>query len=464
MKWEVKVTNVVTRLRRRTGPSTSYRIVNWIYPGKTGIVVDIKNVGKAVWYKWEDGKWSCAKTAGGTVYLTKVKDLEEKVDPPKPEPKPEPAPKPEEPPYVAKEIDETAISNDLGKKFGSYDWYAKSSYSYGTYDVVTDEVINKELDRIRYNMDIAYVDKNDIYGQSTNGYLSDIQKKLHHSFNRYKTPFVDKELSKTFAYVFFTRPDLNILEYADNTFTLKSQCFQDPKYNYCFRSNSNTLRSLVGIGNPNHKFLVLLSNEALSFEVSDMTLKTLEHGETYNGNKIIYGSTDHESVGSGEMNISYRDTPALDIFKMHLIWTDYINKVSRGLMDPKEEYIKQKILDYAVSCYYFLCGPDGSSILYWQKLTGVFPINTGENAFSWDDGTLLAKPEINIKYMYSMRTSMDIVHLQEFNDLVLNVSDYKDTYSPDNCQTGSTLTHCPYIMEAEASNGSKLYRLMWLES
>ena len=41
MKWEVKVTNVNTRLRVRTGPGTSYRIVNWQYPSG-GIVVESK--------------------------------------------------------------------------------------------------------------------------------------------------------------------------------------------------------------------------------------------------------------------------------------------------------------------------------------------------------------------------------------------------------------------------------------
>jgi hypothetical protein len=42
------------------------------------------------------------------------------------------------------------------------------------------------------------------------GYFSDLQKKMYNSFNRNKTAFPDKNLNKTFAYVFFTRPDLNI--------------------------------------------------------------------------------------------------------------------------------------------------------------------------------------------------------------------------------------------------------------
>ena len=62
MKWEMKVTNVQSRLRIRTGPSTSYRITDYKYPGNTGVVVESKTVGGATWYKWESGGWSCGKT------------------------------------------------------------------------------------------------------------------------------------------------------------------------------------------------------------------------------------------------------------------------------------------------------------------------------------------------------------------------------------------------------------------
>src|SRR5699024_6516012 len=157
--------------------------------------------------------------------------------------------------------------------------------------------------------------------------------------------------------------------------------------------------------------------------------------------------TDHESNAAGEISVRYVDTVNLDIFKMHTIWVDYINKVSRGIFKHREKYIKDRILDYASSCYYFLCGPDGSTILYWQKLTVVFAINTGENVFSWDSGTLLAKPEINIKYMYAFKTPMDIAHLNEFNSLTKNTNGnkFKSVYSASNVQSGSTLTHSPYI-------------------
>jgi hypothetical protein len=485
MRWHVSV-NVNTRLRVRTGPGLSYRIVDYKYNGNTGIVVDSKTSGGLTWYKWEGTNyWSCA-IENGSKYLNKIYDLEPK---PTPSPAPEPTPPSKDPIDVTRP--QTQVDPGSGRnventtKFSPNqdDWYIPMTFSTGSYNPVDDDIIAKNIAALKHNMDISYSTKDDVYdgylSDSSKGYFSDLQKKLYNSFNRNKTAFPDKELTKTFAYVFFTRPDLNILERESGTtnFKLASQMDLDKKYSYLWNNNPWCLKSLVSAGNPYHKFMVLLSNEAQSFEVGDVVLKTTEHGETYNGNKIIYGKSDQESNAAGEMSIRYVDSVNLDIFKLHVAWVDYINKVSRGIIEPKREYMTGKILDYAASCYYILCGPDGSTILYWQKLTGVFPINTGENTFSWDSGTLLAKPQIDIKYMYSFKSSMDPRTLIEFDSLSSTSKKQKKMlddkgayikgkyYEGDyGIQTGSTLTHAPRILDTEDTEGNKIFRLIWVEN
>ena len=486
MKWEVRVnpSTVHTRLRVRTGPGTSYRIVNWKYPDNGAIVVDSKVTNGATWYKWEGTEyWSCGKTSSGTEYLLKMRDLEEET---KPEPTP-PNPAPETPKEETKNVnmeDQVYVISDnqfLNNGGFSTDssWYQPMIFAENDYNVYSDSLIEYNIAALKHNMDISYTIKGDIYDgtyNSPNGYFAGLQKKMYNSFNRNKTAFPDKALSKTFAYVFFTRPDLNILTRAEGStdFTLNDEnTGHDPKYKYLWQNNPWCLKSLVSAGNPHHKFMVLLSNEALSFEVGDVVLKTMEHGETYNGNKIIYGRSDQESNAAGEMSIRYIDTVNLDIFKLHLVWTDYINKVSRGVFSPKIGYMKNRILDYAVSCYYFLCAADGSTILYWQKLTGVFPVNTSENTFSWDSGTLLAKPEINIKYMYSFKSSMDMFSLYEFNEMASSSTErkmildgectYKNQKGDYGIQTGSTLTHSPRVWKTKDTEGNMIFRLVWVE-
>ena len=480
MRWHVAVTNVGnSRLRVRTGPGLSYRIVDHVYQNETGIVIDSKTVSGRTWYKWEDtGYWSCGIQNNGTKYLTMIYDLEVKPQQPSTS-----TPKEEEPKTPVIDTGDLNIDHggmkDLGKggEAGISTWYQPSYKGSATFKEIDykeydNEFIAKEIAKIKYNMDIGYKNKDDIYSDYTKdniskGYVSDLQKKLYNSFNRNKVAYPDKELSKTFAYVFFTRPDLNILTRASGSkdFSLTKQMSYDLKYEYLYKNNPWCLKSLIDAGNPNHKFMIFLSNEALSFEVGDIVLKTHEHGETYNGHKIMYGRSDIESNIAGEMSVRYIDTVNLDVFKLHLAWVDYINKVSRGVFYPKREYIRGKILDYACSCYYILCGPDGSTILYWQKLTGVFPVNTGENVFSWDSGTLLAKPEINIKYMYSFKSSMDPLILHEFNELTSASRKYKYSYDANNLFGGSTLTHAPYIkLDDTDVVGNQIYRLMWVEN
>lgn len=471
MRWHVSV-NVSTRLRVRTGPATSYRIVDYKYNGQTGIVVDCKTSGGMTWYKWEGTNyWSCG-VENGKKYLNLIYDLGEKPpaqDPPKPKPEPD---------YditinpINPVVDGVRDGKDNSKTlYVGSPWDKPVFFTENApYDVQSDSVIAKNIAAIKNNMDIGYSASSDVYNgyllNSSKGYLSDLQKKLYNSFNRNKVAFPDKELPKTFAYVFFTRPDLNILTRSSGStnFSLTSQMDRDKKYQYLWENNPWCLKSLVLSGNPYHKFMVLLSNEALSFEVGDVALKTIEHGETYNGNKIIYGHSDQEANAAGEMSIRYIDTINLDVFKLHLAWTDYISKVSRGVFEPKRTYMKERILDYAVSCYYFLCGPDGNTILYWQKLTGVFPINTSENTFSWDSGTLLAKPEINIKYAYSFKSSMDMLTIHEFNELSSTSITGKPILDKYNIQTGSTMTHAPHVFYTKDTEGQTIFRLMWVEN
>jgi hypothetical protein len=354
MRWEVRVnpSTVTTRLRVRKGPSTSFAIVNWKYPNQGANIVDSKVTNGATWYKWEGTEyWSCAKTANGTEYLLKMRDLEEKSDPTPPN---SPTKKPENKDItidpMTYHITDTKFENN-GQSNSDSSWY-QPMMAYGNtefdqvdYNDYSELAIANNIAAIKHNMDISYTTLDDVYDNiwttgGGSGYFSDLQKKMYNSFNRNKTAFPDKNLNKTFAYVFFTRPDLNILTVGSGStnLTLNDEnvgC--DPKYKYLWKNNPWCLKSLVSAGNPYHKFMVLLSNEALSFEVGDVVLKTMEHGETYNGNKIIYGRSDQESNAAGEMSIRYIDTVNLDIFKLHLVWTDYINKNSSSSQPTHSE-------------------------------------------------------------------------------------------------------------------------------
>ncbi|WP_171567733.1 hypothetical protein, partial [Brevibacillus sp. MCWH] len=145
-----------------------------------------------------------------------------------------------------------------------------------------------------------------------------------------------------------------------------------------------------------HDFHPYLSNTANSFELSDEFIKTVEHGETLTGYKVQYGKNNIESNSSGSFSISYIDDAEFNIYKTHKAWIEYISRVYRGEVTPKRDYIQKKILDYTVSVYYFICGPDGETILFWSKYFGVFPTNTPSSASSWSKGSSVKLPEFTI--------------------------------------------------------------------
>jgi hypothetical protein len=127
---------------------------------------------------------------------------------------------------------------------------------------------------------------------------------LFHKFNRFKVAFPDYHLPKTFAHVFFTRPDLHLM---DGPSSLLSDVDNDPTFYYLFKNNPDILRALTRYFDSSHDFHPFIGNTAQSFELSDEYVKTVEHGETFTGYKVQYGKNNIESKTAGSFSISYVD-------------------------------------------------------------------------------------------------------------------------------------------------------------
>ena len=284
-----------------------------------------------------------------------------------------------------------------------------------------------------------------------------LKDQMYNKFNRFKIAFPDYHLTKTFAHVFLTRPDLNLFN--ESSFPDLMPIFsKDPTFYYLYKNDRNTLLSLTKHLTSDHDFFPFLSSNSGSFEISDEFIKTMEVGETFTGYKIQYGKHNVESQTAGTFNISYTDDRDLTIYKIHKAWIEYISKVYRGVVEPKAEYIMEKILDYACSAYYILCGPDGESILFWSKYFGVFPTNTPASVTSWSKGNLLKIPEYNITYAYSVKEDFSPLTLAEFNMNSHGYLNYRKTYEPYLLSTGKTFTGAPFI-DTYNSNGEYTFKL-----
>jgi len=468
MRQQLRV--AITTLSIRYGPGTSNRIVGSLNKNDIVIVNGIMDVGNQTWYDLEDGRgWICGYNPGGGgngVYLELVRDFEDLGT----------TVSPVSNTTVSITPNYTTVGTTLneGNDTDTSTTTLQSQLNIngiGTTDV---DLINKinideNVESYSYLTDYSFIDdnlkkiKNNLNLVGYKG-SKDLNYSLFHNFNRFKITFPDYHLPKTFAHVFFTRPDLNIIDYNGNkNYSLHSQLQNEAVFYYLFKNNPDLLISLTSSFSSEHAFHPFLSNTAQSFELSDEYIRTMEHGETFTGYKVQYGRSNIESKTAGTLSISFTDDINLSIYKSIKAWVDYISKVYRGELVTKDEYIYKKILDYASSIYYFLCGPDGETLLFWSKYFGIFPTNIPASTLSWSKNNLVKIPEYSITFAYAFKEDFSPLSLAEFNMNNSGGFVYKKTYEPGLLSTGKTFAGSPFIETNINQNGDYVFKLRFRE-
>lgn len=315
-----------------------------------------------------------------------------------------------------------------------------------------------------YTIDVGFIKDNYAAVKENLNIIGDrgyrnIRSAMFDRFNRFKIAFPDYHLTNTHSHVFFTRPDLNVL--VTDASALNWQTENDPFFYYMWNNNPKLVKSLTQTLTWRHDFHPFLSNSAASFEVSDEVIKTREYGQTYTGYKVQYGKSNVESNSSGTFSVTYQDDREATIYKTHKMWTEYISRVHRGALRPREYYFAKKVLDYTSSVYYFVCGPDGETILFWTKYFGAFPINTPASAMSWAKGSSMRMPQFSINYAYAFKEDFNPLAIAEFNENSEEDFVYKKTY--DHTLAGSTrsISGAPFIESSKNADGQYIYKLRY---
>ena len=455
-------------LNIRSAAGTSNRIVGSLSTGEIIIVNGIVDIGNQTWYKLEDGRgWVCGYNPGGGgsgIYLEMVQDLEES-DPPQKSPEVD-----ENSPIVPTNNNTTTSNDSTNSDDNTSSSSFSSQFNNNTTSTSDAEKITKtstddDVETYTYLTDYSFVEENlkkirnnlNLIGYKG---VQELNYQLFHNFNRFKVAFPDYHLSKTFAHIFFTRPDLNIINYNGNkNYSLHSQLQNEAVFYYLFKNNPDILISLTSSFSADHDFHPFLSNTAQSFELSDEYIKTMEHGETFTGYKVQYGRSNIESKTAGNISISFTDDNNFSIYKTLKAWVDYISKVYRGELVTKDEYIYKKILDYACSIYFFLCGPDDETLLFWSKYFGIFPTNIPASTSSWSKNNLLKIPEYSINFAYAFKEDFSPLTLAEFNMNSSGNFVYKKTYESSLLSTGKTLSGSPFIESITDSDQEYVFKL-----
>lgn len=291
----------------------------------------------------------------------------------------------------------------------------------------------KDITSIDYTLDPLNqgIDKDDYNAIKRNINLpvctprSLLNKRTHLDFNRFKIQYPDELLRNAYGVMFFTRPDLNIMDddkSADDkvTWYIRHQVKRNLRDFYILLQNPAIGGLLTQRGGnisalKNHNFNPLLSNQAQGIEVVDDSVDLLEYGETFTGYKMHYSKSITKSTAAGTLNIKFKETYDLAITNLHQIWVDYQSNVYKGIFKPKPNHIWAKELDYACNIYYFLLDQDMETILFWTKYYGCFPSNVPKSTFSFDFGSNVQFPDVTVTYNYIYKSDLSPQTLVEFN-------------------------------------------------
>jgi hypothetical protein len=355
--------------------------------------------------------------------------------------------------------DTTANDVNISPTFGKNDGTGFYGYQKAE-DIDIPDTFGKDNFFNDYDMDLLELRENikkihenyNILSSTLN--IEDIRTQMMTKFNRFRAAYPDTALTKTFGYVFFIRPDLNLYSGLGKlTGDLLPKVESEPTFHYANKNKPLLLKTLTSNFKGSHKFNALLSNRALSFEVQDEYIKSEEIGQTFTGYMMKYGKNNIESKTGGNLNIQFSEDNELSVYRHIKHWSDYISHVVRGQFSPKEEYIRNKVLDYATSIYYFLCGPDGESILFWSKYHGCFPTTQPSSNFSFSKGNFNTTPEFSVTFEYMSKEDFNPISIFEFNnDSAQDNYVYKRTYDANIVSTAKSMAGAPFIETYQRKN------------
>lgn len=292
----------------------------------------------------------------------------------------------------------------------------------------------------------------------------------YYMYNRFKVPDQNLAFNKMTTHVFFTRPDLNLLTCRNgHPGVANSQVMGHTDSAMLWRMNP-TLFKLLTTGSrcgDSNNFNLLLSQQVSSWDIPEDELQTQEVGKSWNGFTISYGKN-HSGKQGGVVNCNFNELQDLSIINMMRLWITYIDNVSSGAWSPsynldegsgintknhRASHVYMKELDYAASAYVFKCGPDGETVLYWEKYYGIFPTRTGANALSWDESSNIGTSlKLSIPFKYSIREPMDPISLIEFN--LASGIDMKDSFKATDVITSQRSYNANYNHSARPFVGA----------
>lgn len=415
MKYKMKVVNVTSRLRVRTGPSLSNKIVSWLYNGDTIIATE----QKGNWFKHDKGGWS----EGG--YLKLVEDMEGKN-------------------IIKKPAIEVASSN--AKPPVLYEEPINTVKPPEKKPIITPKPTSKS--------------EVDIITQSVGWYnKKDIEKFT--KFNRFGYRDVYDTIRSTREYLFFTKPDLNIFSNTQGT-SLTNEARSDSILFEIAQKTPESLFQLQRSVNANTSpFMNLLSNTVKNtLDLPSISTKEIETSANQFGTRMYFRKHSFESDENHDFSLEFEDSKDLKLYSLFKAWNRYGDLKTLGVIKPKDEYRNRMEVHDQISVFKIVVGDNGEDILFFAKVIGVYPKGVPREAFSEVGEKLI----YNISFKGHFVDDMDPIIIHEFNTLSNKAggSNILPLYNTSTSEVMWKWAVSPYIVKSNYRNKpGYVYKLKW---
>lgn len=316
-------------------------------------------------------------------------------------------------------------------------------------------------------------------------------------FDVSRLPDYDGMAMPYIGHVIFTRPSLNVSVYGgtgpsmDDKARANYKAMQANSITSAWVNDKYGKKILHYLSDASDTcYLPVFTNRAMSYAVQDAQIKTIEKGHTFYGHFIKYGKHSEEHKVANTISIDFRNDYYHSVLQTIWIWCAYIAIVSKSAsIAPSTIYQENAILDYAASIYYIVTRADSTSIVYWEKLTGVFPKNIPLSMFSYNDA-MWTEDKLTIEFEYAVRsdpkdpnvlfdlnvlsapstwqaqmymlggvTGQERQNFNRFNkdaSLLTRPDSFDGPYG-----RGNAFAMCPIIKAGQTQDGSLQYYLQW---
>ncbi|MGL5749294.1 MAG: hypothetical protein ACRCXT_02115 [Paraclostridium sp.] len=252
-------------------------------------------------------------------------------------------------------------------------------------------------------------------GNRGRGLLSRNELDYYNKFNRVGVIDPYNALAGHKEYIFFTRPDLQLLSsssklmdhFANKPFFIDS--FKR------FKDNFYQLQSSV-MGVKSGPYINCISTCVLSsLELPTITSGEVDNPDNIYGDTITYRWSSGTSSNDFDFSLEFGDTKYGELYMLFRIWDEYINQKQKGNVVIPDSFVLDKILHDQVSVFKIVVDSNHEDILFYSKITGVYPKSVPRDIYGSlpEDGVL----KFNIEFKGAFVEDMTPEIIDDFNHI-----------------------------------------------